>query len=135
MPSFPLQREVSDDGEAFVSPGTTHSENDFFNILHNNQKRFKLPEFTTSFLLARKLELEFSGVDDEIVKSTMSEMSHTSGSGGFLFIRASVSKTKTRDTSHVSVKKTANGMTISVPGAQIIGYYTKVLPKFPLNQQ
>lgn len=85
--------------------------------------------------MARKIELEFSGLDSETVTSTMSEMSHTSGGGGFLCFRASASKTKTKDTSHVQVKRTSNGMSIKIPGAQMIGYYTQILPKFPLDQQ
>ena len=106
----------------------------FYNVLSNDNKQYKLPEYTTGFLLARNIELEFSGVDAETVTSTMSEMSHSSGGGGFLCFRASVSKTKTRDTSHVQVQRTANGMSIKIPGAQIIGYYTKIVPKFPLKQ-
>lgn len=78
--------------------------------------------------------MEFSGVDSEVVTSTMRKVTEASGRGGFAFFRVSASYSKTRQTSHVSVKKTTTGMSISVPGAQIIGYYTQVMPRFPQNQ-
>lgn len=119
---------------AYVSPGRDFEEDEFVRKLSDASLSYKLPEYTTAFLLARKIELEFSGVDSNVVTHAMSEASHTSGGGGFFCFRASASVTKTKQTSHVQVKKTASGMSISIPGAQIIGYYTQVLPKFPLNQ-
>ena len=110
------------------------SEASLLNTLTSGNIRYKLPEYTTGFLLARKIELVFNGLDAETVTSAMSSMSHTSGGGGFLCFHASASVTKTKDTSHVSVKRTANGMSISIPGAQAIGYFTQVVPKFPGNQ-
>ena len=34
----------------------------------------------------------------------------------------------------MTVHRTANGMAIEIPGAQIIGYYTQVMPQFPKEQ-
>ena len=117
----------------YVSPGRGETEVDFYNLLRTSNQ-YKLPEYTTAFLLARNIELEFSGVDEKTVASTMSRMSHFSGGGGFLFFHASASVTSTKQTSDVQVKRTANGMKINIPGAQIIGYYTETLPRFPVNQ-
>ena len=99
-----------------------------------NSARYRLPEYVTSFLLARDIELEFSGVDANTVRNTLDEYSQTSGSGGFLFFRASASVTKSNHWSQVTAQRTANGMTIKIPGTQLIGYYTEKLPKFPSNQ-
>ena len=117
-----------------MSPGREFTETSFYTELSQNVKQYKLPEYTTGFLLARKIEMEFSGLDSATVTSTMNEMSHKSGSGGFLFFRAQASETKTKHTSHTNVQRTASGMKISIPGAQLVGYYTQVLPRFPVNQ-
>lgn len=64
----------------------------------------------------------------------MSQTTRSGGSGGFLFFRVRHSKTKTKQVSHVVASKTASGMKIKIPGAQIIGYYTETIPKFPQEQ-
>ena len=45
-------------------------------------------------------------------------------------VSVGVGKTK----QSVTADRTANGMIINIPGAQIIGYYTEVLPRFPQSQ-
>ena len=119
----------------YVSPGQSLTETQLFDRLTQSSRQYKLPEYATDFLLARNIELEFSGVDTETVTSFMSEMTHVGGSGGFLFFHAGASYTKTKQVSHVEVKKTANGMNIKIPGAQLIGYYTEVVPLFPQQQK
>ena len=111
------------------------SEKEFFKTIDTDKPpQYKLPEYPTSFLLGRNIEMEFSGLDSKVVTSTMNEMSHTSGGGGFLFFHAGASVTKTKSTSSVNIQKTANGMKIKIPGAQLMGYYTQVVPRFPSQQ-
>jgi len=126
-----FQRETEGDAETLVSPGRNFDEATFYNKVAdvNPNLRYKLPEYTTGFLLARKVELNFSGLDSDTVVSLMDEMSHTSAGGGFFCFRAGASVTKTKQTSHVRVDRTANGMSIKIPGAQIIGYFTEVMYK------
>ena len=45
---------------------------------------------------------------------------------------ASIGRQKTKRS--VNAYRTVNGMIISIPGAQIIGYYTEVIPEFPRSQ-
>jgi len=116
-----------------VSPGRELSEVEFFNSLTKDELLYKLPEYPTSFLLGRNIEMEFTGLDSKVVTSTMNEMSHTSGSGGFLFFHAGASVTKSKSTSSVNIQKTADGMKIKIPGAQLMGYYTQVMPHFFLR--
>ena len=118
-----------------MSPGRELSEADFYKSLVGDRYLYKLPEYPTSFLLGRNIELEFSGLDSSVVTSTMNEMSHTSGGGGFLFFHASASVTKSKSTSSVNIQRTADGMKIKVPGAQLMGYYTQVVPRFPKQQK
>lgn len=114
-----------------MSPGR-QSETNFYNQLLKNNVHYKLPEYTTAFLLARNIELEFSGLDSNTVSYAMQEHSHSEGHGGFLFFRASASVSKGKQTSHVQMDRTADGLSIKIPGAQVIGYYTEVLPIFPI---
>ena len=129
---------MEDDGEGdvtYASPGKDMTEEDFIHeILGANGRQYRLPEYVTSFLLARDIELEFSGVDASTIRDTLDEYSHSSGSGGFLFFRASASVTKSSHWSQVTAERTANGMTIKIPGTQLIGYYTQKVPRFPLQQ-
>ena len=112
------------------------SETDFITkVTSSNNIGFMLPEYPTSFLLARNIEMEFDGIDSSVITSTMNEMSQASGHGGFLFFHASASVSKSKTTSSVNIQRTANGMKLSIPGTQMIGYYTSVLPKFPHDQK
>lgn len=130
---FSFQSESYENNVVYMSPGTSFSNDQSF-YQELNRAHYKLPEFPTGFLLARKVELEFSDVNYDVVTSAMSEATSVSGSVGYSFFSAHASYSKNKQTSHVQVQRTSSGMKISIPGAQIIGYYTKVLPKFPLNQ-
>lgn len=130
-----MQKQSEDGVNSYVSPGRDFTETELLKEISETDIQYKLPEYTTGFLLARKIELEFSGLDSSTVTSTMNQMSSFSAGGGFLFFRASTSVTKTKRSSHVQVKRTGSGMKIAIPGAQIIGYYTQVMPRFPVNQK
>ncbi len=124
-----------DDRKTFVSPGRRYPNEDaYYNALRSSERRYKLPEFTTSFLLARSIEINFSGLDSSTSNYYMSKVTKSSGNGGFLFFRVQHSETKTKQVSHVVASKSASGMRIKIPGAQVIGYYTQTLPKFPQDQ-
>ena len=128
-----FQSESYENNVVYMSPGTSFSDDQsFYQELH--RAHYKLPEFPTSFLLARKIELEFSDVSQDVVTATMSETTSASSSVRFLCFNAHASYSKNKQTSHSQVQRTSNGMKISIPGAQMIGYYTQVLPKFPQKQ-
>ena len=107
------------------------TETAFYETLIKDDIRYLLPEYTTSFLLARNVELDFKGVDSSTVMSSLSIFSHSGVDANFLFFHASHSATSSNQASSVETKKTADGMKIKIPGAQLIGYYTKKLPRFP----
>lgn len=129
--------ESNDEGDkTFVSPGRSYGSEKLYveAVNGNQQRRFKLPEYATSFLLARNIQLEFDGLDYATSSYYMSQITKSSGGGGFLFFHVHHSETKTKQVSHVQTSKTASGMKIKIPGAQLIGYYTETLPKFPQDQ-
>lgn len=120
----------------YGSPGKHLTELDFMNAVKGDEsnKIYRLPEYVTSFLLAREVELEFSKVDRNTFSETVSTFTRHSAHCSFLCFSASFSSTKSDYNSRSSVDRTANGMRISIPGTQLIGYYTQKLPKFPADQ-
>ncbi len=124
-------------GKVLGSPGKSYSEIDFINTINgdadNGDTIYQLPEYVTSFLLARDIDLEFSNTKKKTLRETESTFSHTSAHASFLCFSASFSSSSSNYKSRSSVHRTANGMKIKMPGAQIIGYYTQILPKFPAS--
>ena len=95
---------------------------------------YLLPEYATGFLLARKIELEFSGLDASTTRHIMQTSVQTSVSVSYGLFSGSVSVGYNHQRSSVQVKRTADGLKISIPGAQSIGYFTEIVPKFPTDQ-
>ena len=124
-------------GTLLGSPGKgLYSEIDFINKINGDANKgdtmYQLPEYVTSFLLARDIELEFSDVNSRTFRDTVSTFTHSSAYASFFCFSASFSSSSSSNyNSRSSVHRTANGMKIKMPGAQIIGYYTQILPKFP----
>ena len=129
-----MQVASNDEKVGFVSPGKSFAdEKQYYDAVTGSNPEYILPEYPTAFLLARNIQLEFSGLDFSTSSYFMSQYSHSESSGGFLFFHFHHSETKSRQVSHVQTSKTASGLKIKVPGAQLIGYYTETLPKFPNN--
>ena len=112
------------------------SEKDFIDAITAenggpNDVVYRLPEYVTSFLLARDVELEFSNLNQETFRDTMSSTTQHAVTGNFLAFSAKFAYTNAKSNMASKVHRTANGMKIVIPGAQVIGYYTQKLPKFP----
>ena len=99
-----------------------------------NSNRYLLPEYVTSFLLARNVKLEFFGIDSNTVSHGMQALSGVSFSASFGFFDLKAAVDDQGKKQHVTIDKTTTGISLTIPGAQIIGYYTNVLPKFPAVQ-
>ena len=95
------------------------------------QKPYLLPEYTTGFLLAKDVSMTFRGVES----STSSEALKQSASGSLSFgygpFSISPSVSHGHSSSHLQVSSESDGLHIEIPGAQIIGYFTGVVDKFP----
>ena len=126
---------TENDARVLVSPGRSYSETEFINLVNSDSNGantiYQLPEYVTSFLLSREVELEFSNVNRRTFRDTVSMFTRHSAYASFFCFSSSFSSTRSNYRSRSSVHRTANGMTIKMPGAQVIGYYTQVLPKFP----
>ena len=125
-------------GKVLGSPGKHLSEKEFMDAITEadgpGKTIYRLPEYVTSFLLAKDVELEFSNMQRSSFRDTLSTFTHHSSHVSFFCFSASFSSTKSNYKSRSSVHRKANGMVIKMPGAQIIGYYTQKLPKFPATQ-
>ena len=92
--------------------------------------------------MARNVKLQFSGLDSKSVDRAMQLMVGLSqaASGTIILEGVPVMFNANRQFSFhfgrrsVTADRTANGMVIHIPGAQIIGYYTQVMPQFPKSQ-
>ena len=96
-------------------------------------ENYQLPEYTTGFLLAKDISMHFQGVDSITTSHAVQESASARLSGSYGPFSASASFSYGHSSSNLQVSSQANGLQIDIPGAQIIGYYTSVLPKFPLN--
>ena len=111
------------------------SEADFIDAISGGEGpddvSYRLPEFVTSFLLAKDVELEIVSKSSALYQSFM----HSSNQWNN-FICFSLDSTAGSGEKHYArtrVHKTSTGMKIKIPGAQVIGYYTQKIPRFPIT--
>ena len=128
------QRNEEDQTNTFVSPGPKDERTFRDYVAGSKDDRYLLPEYVTSFLLARNVKLQFSGVDAKSASHLTQLMVGVSltASYNMFSLSASVGVNKMKQTA--TADRTANGIILNIPGAQVIGYYTTVLPKFPVKQ-
>ena len=132
------QRNEEDQTNTFVSPGPKDERTFRDYVAGSKDDRYLLPEYVTSFLLARNVKLQFSGVDAKSSSHFTQLMVGASVTASvpvdaYVFgMSASVGVTHTKQTA--TADRTADGIILNIPGAQVIGYYTTVLPKFPAKQ-
>lgn len=110
-------------------------ENNFIHEITRKEATYILPEYVTGLLLSRNINVEFleiSAAQSAHAVRTASSSSY-SLSGGFGFWKASISggHSSVRSQRTFKAESTSDGLRITIPGAQIIGYYTQVMPKFP----
>ena len=119
---------VQDKDANRVSPGPMQDEQAYVNEAMKDQ----LPEYTTGFLLAKDISMRFRGVDSATTSHAIQESASSHISGSYGPFSASASFSYGHKSSNLKVSSQADGFQIDIPGAQIIGYFTSVLPKFPL---
>ena len=96
-------------------------------------KNYLLPEYINAFLLAKDIELNFIGVDASAKSHFMEQSASGTISGNYGPFSASASTSYGSSDSSLQVESTATGLKIRIPGAQVIGYFAKLMPRFPHN--
>lgn len=105
------------------------AEKSFIHTLNQN-KGYVLPEFSNAFLLAKDIEVEFIGVDEQSKNYALERSAKGQLSGNLGCFSISSSSFEHMET-RMESESTIDGLKIKVPGAQIIGYFTTILPCFP----
>ena len=75
--------------------------------------------------------MEFSGLDASTKRSALSYSFGTAAKGSYGPFTFGGSTSISGSHSSMKASSTANGLKIDIPGAQIIGYYCDIVPKFP----
>ena len=99
------------------------------------ENRYLMPEYVTGFLLARNVKLQFSRVDARSTSHLTQLTVGTKFSASYKMFTLSGAVGVGHQKQSTTVDRTSDGMIINIPGAQVIGYYTTLLPKFPLKQR
>ncbi len=107
------------------------NESDYVNAALETQ----LPEYTTGFLLAKDVSMRFRGVSNNATSHALQESASGTFSGGFGPFSVSSSFSYGHVSNNVQVSSESDGLQITMPGAQVIGYYVSVLPEFPAVSQ
>ena len=75
--------------------------------------------------------MEFSGLDAKTKQTALSTSFGVSAKGGWGPFSFGGSTSTSASASNMRASSTADGLRIEIPGAQLIGYYCDVIPKFP----
>lgn len=110
-----------------VSPGPMLEE-DFNNLNHS---QYLLYQYPTAFLLAKDVTMEFSGLDANVKQQALSTSFGSSARGGWGPFGFKAGASGSTSSNNLRASSTADGLKIEIPGAQLIGYYCDVVPKFP----
>ena len=112
-----------------VSPGPLTEAEFVSKIVPGSE--YLLPQYVTGLLLSKNVEIQFTGVEASYAASAIRMASSARLSGGFGPWKASVSYNSGSSSRQVSAENSSSGLRIAIPGAQVIGYYTQVMPTFP----
>ena len=118
---------------AYVSPLPSTEQQLADSINGKDDNIYVMPEYVTSFLLSRNVKLQFSGLDSKTVSTAMQFVGGISAGVGVIGLPFSVNRRAEfhAGVKHMTADRTVDGMVIHIPGAQLIGYYTQVMPQFP----
>ena len=113
-----------------VSPGPM-KETEFIKKVEKEDPHYILPEYVNAFLLAKDVELIFDGVNTTTKNNLVRQSAGGKLSGFYEIFTASASVNYEGTTSKLETESTMTGLKMRIPGAQLIGYYTKLTPCFP----
>ena len=113
-----------------VSPGYMVEQKFYDEVMKN---KYLLYQYPTAFLMAKEVTLEFSGLDASTKSTALSTSVGVAAKGSYGPITFGGSTSMSGSHSSMRASSTANGLKVEIPGAQLIGYYCDIVPKFPNN--
>lgn len=96
-----------------------------------DNKEYSLPEYTTGFLLAKDITMTFRGIKTSATSHAVHQSASGMLAGSYGPFSASSSSSFGGDSSNLRVSSRSDGLHMEIPGAQVIGYYTSVMDRFP----
>ena len=114
---FLLSKDMFRSSSTKISDGSKDAE---------AQKNNLFPCYPTAFVIAKDVTIRFSSKEtiDSSIQTALE--SHASRGGGFLGF--SGRKSTSSSSSNTSSSSDSKGITIKIPGPQIIGYYLQIVP-------
>ena len=123
-----------------VSPGPLKPSFHFQRVAHSGY--YLLPHYVSAFILANEIKLFFPGLGSWNSSNSENQQSEavnilmkygyapvlTGGVGPFSF------EFPAGKEHNYQLRRMNGGLQLTLPGAQVIGYIMKTIPKFPLNQ-
>ena len=104
-------------------------------VVNNKGPHYLLPQYATGLLLARNVVIDFGLHNAADSYHAVRTATRASGGGGFSIgffsAGASFSYGSSSGNYNSKVETTATGVRVQIPGVQLIGYYTQIVPKFP----
>lgn len=94
-------------------------------------KRYLLPEYTTHFVIVKDLHIDFTSLDPSISSELLAEAAHPHMQGNYGPFSFASTVYYQHLVSQTQATTTPDGILLHIPGAQLIGYVTKVVPIFP----
>ena len=93
---------------------------------------YLMPQYVTGILLVRNMTLNFQTTRDTTSSFVRESNSRSAGYsyGPFCVSAAYSTSSRSTQTSYRATTQ-ANGISIGIPGVQMIGYYTEIVPVFP----
>ncbi|KAJ5623003.1 hypothetical protein N7490_011608 [Penicillium lividum] len=91
----------------------------------------EFPSYSTAFVVACNVELEFSGDTSSLESSLESSSTEANLSVGYGPFAISGSHKQSKSSAKTKAESTANGMRISLQAPQIIGWVQELLPELP----
>lgn len=115
-----------------ISPGPFDTDRKFVTAAQDKKSNYHIPHYLTGLLLARNVELEFSGMDRQSSYRFVATSLSTRASFGWGPFSVSTSYNRNTQNSRFEATSTETGIRVKIPGAQLIGYYTQITPQFPI---
>ena len=130
-----------------VSPGRLVPLNYFHQVAESGQ--YLMPQYTSSLVLASNVSLFFPGLGSWRDEQDNDHNNHTNGiinmlmkyayaptlEGGYGPFTLAPKGGIRKDVHNFRVERRNGGVLIRVPGAQVVGFVSTVVPKFPENQK
>ena len=109
-------------------------EADFYNEVTRDVPEgspYLLYQYPTAFLLAKDIIMTFTGLSDKDIHAALLSSFGTSFKGSYGPISFDGSISESGSFNHIQASPMVGGLKVYIPGAQVIGYYCDIIPKFP----